>query len=63
MELEKRLAVRSRGEVFLVGAGLFAKHLCITIRDQGGIAIDIGSSLDAMAGKTTRRWNSEDALS
>ncbi len=58
-ELENRLTVRERGEVFLVGAGLFGKHLCIQVRDLGGIAIDLGSQLDRMANKPTRgrRWN------
>jgi hypothetical protein len=48
------LTVRERGEVFLVGAGLFGKDLCIRIRDQGGIALDLGSTLDRIAGKVTR---------
>lgn len=48
------LTVRERGEVFLVGAGLFGKDLCIRIRDQGGIALDMGSALDRLAAKITR---------
>lgn len=53
-EVRTRLQVREPGEVFLVGAGLFGKDLCIQIRDQGGIAIDMGSALDRIAGKLTR---------
>jgi Transposase, Mutator family/GT-D fold-like domain len=48
------LTVRERGEVFLVGAGLFGKDLCIRVREQGGIALDMGSALDRLAGKLTR---------
>lgn len=48
------LTVREPGEVFLVGAGMFGKDLCIRIRDQGGIGLDMGSALDHIAGKFTR---------
>lgn len=48
------LTVREQGEVFLVGAGLFGKDLCIRVRDLGGIALDMGSGLDRIAGKITR---------
>jgi len=52
--LREELTIREHGEVFLVGAGLFGKDLCIRIREQGGIALDMGSALDRMAGKITR---------
>lgn len=52
--VESELTVRARGEVFLIGAGVFGKHLGIRIRDEGGIALDMGSALDKMAGKITR---------
>jgi hypothetical protein len=48
------LRVREPGEVFLVGAGLFGKDLCVRVRDHGGIALDMGSALDRLAGKVTR---------
>ncbi len=48
------LTVRERGEVFLVGAGVFGKDLCIRVREQDGIALDMGSALDHIAGKLTR---------
>jgi hypothetical protein len=51
------LSVRRRGEVFLVGAGLFGKDLCIRIKELGGVALDLGYQLDRMAGKTTRGRN------
>lgn len=52
--IKAEMVVRERGEVFLVGAGLFGKDLCIRIREQGGIALDMGSALDRVAGKITR---------
>ena len=53
-DVRARLTVRERGEVFLVGAGMFGKELCIHVRNQGGIGIDMGSALDQLAGKVTR---------
>lgn len=53
-ELQSEITVREPGEVFLVGAGLFGKGLCIQIRDQGGLALDLGSALDRVVGKITR---------
>jgi hypothetical protein len=53
-ELRASLTVRRRGEIYLVGAGLFGKELCIRIRELGGIALDMGSTLDGMARKATR---------
>ncbi len=53
-DLRARVEVREKGEVFLVGAGLFGKELCIRIRELGGIALDMGSTLDSMASKVTR---------
>lgn len=52
--IASELKVRERGEVFLVGAGLFGKDICIRIREEGGIALDAGSALDRLAGKVTR---------
>lgn len=52
--LRNDIAVREEGEVFLVGAGIFGKELCIRIRELGGIALDLGSCLDGLAGKATR---------
>jgi hypothetical protein len=52
--LHSEIKVHDRGEIFLVGAGLFGKNLCIRIREQGGIALDMGSTLDGIANKVTR---------
>lgn len=48
------LTVREPGEVFLVGAGVFGKDLCIRVRERGGLALDLGSALDRVVGKITR---------
>ena len=56
-DLRDTISVRERGEVFLIGAGVFGKDLCTRVRDLGGIALDLGSSLDGMADKVTRGPN------
>ena len=53
-DLRERIVVRRPGEVFLVGAGILGKELCLTVKERGGIALDMGSTLDAMVGKVTR---------
>lgn len=53
------LVVRERGEVVLVGAGVFGKDLCILVRERGGIGLDMGVVLDYVAGRIGRnahRW-------
>lgn len=57
LELYRSIRVREAGEVFIVGAGVFGKGLCIEIREQGGIALDLGSTLDGLAHKPTRGPN------
>ncbi len=39
------------GTLALVGAGILGKHYCRLIKDLGGVALDVGSVLDAWAGK------------
>jgi hypothetical protein len=51
--LEKRL-VEFPGMLFLVGAGLYGKAYCAEIKRQGGIALDLGSLLDAWVGVGSR---------
>jgi hypothetical protein len=43
-----------RGTLPLVGAGLFGKVYCHDVRESGGVALDLGSAFDVMAGLTTR---------
>ncbi|SFL45110.1 hypothetical protein [Methylorubrum salsuginis] len=40
-----------RGQLFLVGAGLIGKYYCALIKQQGGVALDIGSVFDSWARK------------
>ena len=42
------------GMVFLVGGGLYGKLYCGLIKSQGGVALDLGSLLDAWAGIHSR---------
>lgn len=53
-DLRARLEVRVPGEIFLVGAGMFGKELCIRIKELGGVALDLGSCLDFAVGKASR---------
>jgi len=48
------LRVPRPGAVFLVAAGLLGKIYCHRIRQLGGIAIDVGSVVDAWMGFATR---------
>lgn len=47
----------SRGRVFLVGAGFLGKIYCDVVKQNGGIALDVGSLLDYWAGYQTRPEN------
>lgn len=53
-ELIATLRIPRQGAVFLVAAGLLAKIYCHRIRQLGGIAIDVGSIVDAWTGFVTR---------
>ena len=48
------IAVPRPGAVFIVAGGLLAKIYCNLIRQRGGIAIDVGSIVDAWMGLNTR---------
>jgi hypothetical protein len=48
------LRVPRDGAVFLVAAGLLGKIYCHRIRERGGIAIDVGSLVDAWMGFDSR---------
>tara|TARA_R110002126_G_scaffold243700_1_gene387095 strand:- start:9441 stop:10460 length:1020 start_codon:yes stop_codon:yes gene_type:complete len=45
------------GELFLVSAGLLGKYYCSIIKDQGGMAIDIGSLADVWLGLSVRNYH------
>lgn len=48
------------GELFLVAAGLLGKYYCGLIKQQGGMAIDIGSIMDVWMGYGVRGYQSEE---
>lgn len=51
------------GCLCLVGAGVWAEIYCTWIRARGGVAVDLGSGFDLMAGTLTRpvhRWVGEE---
>jgi hypothetical protein len=53
-KLLKKLKVRFKGQVFLVGAGICGKAYCDEVMKKGGIGIDIGSVCDCWLGLATR---------
>lgn len=67
-----RLNRPASGKVFLVGAGLAGKEYLKIIKDNGGVALDLGALLDAWDGRATRpqvyaqktgnRWSSGDPV-
>lgn len=52
--LQQKLSRRLDGHLFLVAGGLLGKLYAITIRQNGGIALDLGSLVDAWVGRSTR---------
>lgn len=48
-EIRENLVVPYSGALFLIGAGCFGKIYCQWVKEQGGIALDIGSIFDAWA--------------
>jgi hypothetical protein len=52
--VEKSLPGDMRGIVCLVGAGVWAEIYCGMVKDRGGVAIDVGSGFDLMAGTKSR---------
>ena len=49
--LKRDLEVPYQGAIFLVGAGYLGKIYCQWIKENGGIAIDVGSICDSWTGK------------
>lgn len=54
--IRETLTVPFRGALFLVGAGVLGKIYCHWIKQRGGIAIDVGSLMDAWMGLGTRPY-------
>ena len=53
-EISERVAEKSKGNLWFIGAGFYGKGYCTTIKENGGIAVDIGSMFDAWLGIRTR---------
>lgn len=53
-ELTVRLARPHDGRLFLVAGGILGKFYAATIKQHGGVAVDIGSVVDGWAKKMTR---------
>ncbi|MBW5799004.1 hypothetical protein [Halomonas elongata] len=51
-----------KGKLCLVGAGLAGKVYCSKIAAMGGVALDVGSMMDAWAGKKARKYHSSSFL-
>jgi hypothetical protein len=49
------------GTLVLVGAGIFGKKYCAVAKQNGGVALDLGSAFDILAGQRTRpvHWIAE----
>ena len=52
--LQAKLSQPHDGELFLVAGGILGKFYAATIRRHGGVALDIGSIVDAWMGHMTR---------
>ena len=55
-EISTELTVAYPGEVFLVAAGFLGKIYCHLIKQQGGIALDVGSAVDYWLNFSTRKY-------
>lgn len=53
-EVERCLPMDLQGTLCLVGAGIWSEIYCTYIRRRGGVAVDIGSGFDLLAGKISR---------
>jgi hypothetical protein len=53
-EILQKINPPFRGAVYIVAAGILSKSYCTTIKERGGIAIDIGSVADIWMGKASR---------
>jgi hypothetical protein len=42
------------GTLCLIGAGIFGKAYCLAAKHAGGVAVDLGSAFDVLAGLNTR---------
>ena len=54
LQLQEELSRPHNGRLFLIAGGLLGKLYAITVRRYGGVAVDIGSVVDAWGGYATR---------
>lgn len=59
IEVESKLQTDLRGVLCLIGAGIWAESYCTWVKRKGGVAIDIGSGFDILAGRNTRPAHQE----
>jgi len=53
-EVEAQLPSDMSGSLCLIGAGVWAEFYCTWVKTRGGVAVDIGSGFDLMAGRGNR---------
>jgi hypothetical protein len=53
-EVRAQLPGQARGCLHLIGAGVWAELYCNWIKENGGVAVDLGSGFDLLSGRLTR---------
>ena len=61
-EIIAALRTDLRGTLVLAGAGIFGKKYCATARQNGAVALDLGSAFDILADKITRPVHSNPSI-
>jgi hypothetical protein len=61
-EIIAALRTDLRGTLVLAGAGIFGKKYCATAKQNGAVALDLGSAFDILAGKITRPVHSNPSI-
>ena len=62
-QLYKEIEVTYPGQLFLVGAGPLGKIYCQWVKERGGVALDVGSVVDAWVSIDSRTWIREGSYS
>jgi hypothetical protein len=61
-EIITALRTDLRGTLVLIGAGVFGKKYCATAKQNGAVALDLGSAFDLLADKITRPVHSNPSI-
>ncbi|MGH6868980.1 MAG: hypothetical protein ACREDA_08965, partial [Methylocella sp.] len=61
-EIIEALRTDLRGTLVLAGAGIFGKKYCAIARQNGAVALDLGSAFDLLADKITRPVHSNPSI-